>query len=608
VYDNLWRLVFDLSKRNGRLTFDELQLYAKDAGLIGLFSGFPVLSPDDQYRESESKAILARHENSAINFVYGLSGTGKSTVVAQALRERETLKRAFWFSTGPSYDSKYFRQMLGLFLEGAGHEQHASVLRDPRVTDADATAYALAQLDMTLIFDTVEKASSSMEILWSTLIRDKLSSIPQSKIIFVGQQLSRWFQEAQAYVKSSETYEVPGFSYADFMSYLGDLPDSIDEARVLEFYNRTGGLPIAAALLKAGFGKESQPQNLQVVVDQSADAIHRMLFSNVISRLDDIEREFVESASVFESEFSLDEVNIVLERPLKSRAKVLALLPRCVVNERENGIQLHDSVRPLAYELLLPEVAQAYHEKLATHYTGLIQDQGFLFELIHKWAYHVRRCEKSQSPFMKAVIGLSQYEVFSLWGIHYGGFPFSFSAEELAEQQLLINKFVEEGLVTVSVNYDEENGTFDIAAPKEIFKLKTTDQWDRSFLWHVAERETPAYHMGYIDVNDPNFAWQLQRHTICPWEHRIEYEPLMPYDEPPADVRAWFADVIRGGGLSWRGPEANAKTLAQLDELIVQPDIQDDDIRLHAAVGSCPMFGHCCPGGSDQAAACRVAF
>jgi hypothetical protein len=282
------------------------------------------------------------------------------------------------------------------------------------------------------------------------------------------------------------------------------------------------------------------------------------------------------------------------------------LLPKCIIVEFENRMQLHDSIRPLAYDLLLKDTADEYHDRLASHYLALMKVQGRLFELINKWGSHVARCEKLQSDYMKAINSLKPHEVFSLWGVYYAGFPFSFSDADFADQLKNIEFFIQNGLVGVSMNYDYSQRTFNIAAPPRVLSV-SGDEWDSAFLWYIAERDTPASHMGYIDVNEPNFSWQLQRHTMCPWEHRIEYEPLMPYDESPSDMRNWFADVAKGGELSWRGREANEGVLQELRALSLLKDVGPDDLRLRAAVGACPIFGHCCPGGTIQASICRKA-
>jgi hypothetical protein len=123
IFQNLWNLVFETSKVNGRLSYDEVKRYVRTFGLIRDLSGRPLWSADEQHRTKEVNEILSQHSQYRFLFIYGLNGTGKSTTVAQSLREQYESGKLLWITTSPSSDDKYIRGTIAVFLESTGHSE-----------------------------------------------------------------------------------------------------------------------------------------------------------------------------------------------------------------------------------------------------------------------------------------------------------------------------------------------------------------------------------------------------------------------------------------------------------------------------------------------------
>lgn len=605
AYEKIWRLVFEESRVNGTLSAEAFRDYLNSSGIVKHFQGFPLISKASLIRSEENIRISTAIDRYNIIYIHGLSGVGKSTSVAQVVMGFCQPNAALWFSVAPSHDASNFRAALIAFFERAGRISAAHMLRKPEATDIEAVGHVLAHEEIVVVFDAIEKASLTLQHFISELFRSESRINYRAKLIFVGQKIEKWFSEARVNLGDHVVYHLKGFSYADFVAYLNLDEFSNHEFNYRHFFDQTGGLPIAASLLKNALVSSSAPATSSIF-EQSAETVHQMLFANLISSLDDWEREFLEAASVFEESFTIEEINLLLEKPLSSRYKILKLVPTGIITQIDDNIQVHDSIRPLAYSYLLNQSAEKFHTKLAIHYRNLMEIEGHLFELIGKWGPHISKATQIQSTYMRMVHSLSPEELFTLWGIYYRSFPFAFDEDEFQMNLNRIQLMLAEKTIRVSQNYDVNTGIFNIDAPQNVLQLDGADEWDTSFLWYRAERDTPAYHMGYIEVNKPNLAWNLQRHTICPWEHRIEFEPLIPLENEASEICTWFKNVIDIGLLSTRGEASNRNTLKELENFF-RAENANDETSLDLIVGSCPIFGHCCPGGAGQALICRRA-
>jgi hypothetical protein len=205
-------------------------------------------------------------------------------------------------------------------------------LRRQDVKDVDATVEILLRCDITIIVDDTEKSSNSLIVFWQDIFKNIIRSNCKAKLIFVGKELQKWFAEAEAFSRDVKKIEIKGFKYDEFIAYVGLPKDQAAEARLQAFFIQTGGLPVAAALLKTVLEKHDQQLDIAEVVADSAEKIQNVLFANIMSNLDPAEREFVEIASVFSGAFSLTDLNVILDQPLRSSSNALRLIPKCVIS------------------------------------------------------------------------------------------------------------------------------------------------------------------------------------------------------------------------------------------------------------------------------------
>lgn len=233
--------------------------------------------------------------------------------------------------------------------------------------------------------------------------------------------------------------------------------------------------------MKTSIYRINNNNDLAAIFTQNAESIQKFLFSNVFSRLDEAERDFVEASSVFDDVFTVDEANIILDRPLKSVSMVRALTPTGIVTELTNGFQIHDSIRPLAYGMLFPGTSSTYHRKLELYYRQQMENHGHLFELIYKWGKHIDQIEDLKSPYMKEVSALDPEDLFCLWSVYETGFPYCFSKENLGEQFGRATTLMKRELIEFEVNYNSKQQIFELERPPNLLTLTTDDNWDTSW-------------------------------------------------------------------------------------------------------------------------------
>ncbi|MED3727084.1 hypothetical protein [Priestia filamentosa] len=134
-----------------------------------------------------------------------------------------------------------------------------------------------------------------------------------------------------------------------------------------------------------------------------------------------------------------------------------------------------------------------------------------------------------------------------MWAIERFGFPFAYDDSELENANKVIRDLINQNLI--SKNNDS---SLKYINNKKQFILQGFDILDIDFLCYLCITRGISDQLGYIKRVEANYAYQKQG-LICHWEHGIE---LMPYEK--------FEHRKR-----------------------------------------CPIFGHNCPGGIEQATYCK---
>jgi hypothetical protein len=117
----------------------------------------------------------------------------------------------------------------------------------------------------------------------------------------------------------------------------------------------------------------------------------------------------------------------------------------------------------------------------------------------------------------------------------------------------------------------------------------------------VADVLNQSIRLGYSLDFDPNPDWEEQG-LICQFEHCIENMPLP--EIPRSEQERWRAHISKGlaSGAYDDRPEVKESFERTLEEPI--PDDAPEEVD---ETGSCPIFGHYCPGGQTTVNGCESA-
>ena len=231
------------------------------------------------------------------------------------------------------------------------------------------------------------------------------------------------------------------------------------------------------------------------------------------------------------------------------------LLRRDLVRIDDAKVSMHDVLREAACSLLPRNERDRLHRQAADRILLEIEqdyrNENFvLYEKSEMWAYHLEALSDTSGlrGEIQGVLSLSPDELRSLFAIDDRGFPFDFDDASLSYARAAIASLQDRDLVEPWIHEGEPDPGWKQLKPKNL------DFFARLVVRSLCFRHGYSGQIGYVPVVRFNHAYQEQW-LICPWEHCIELQPL------PQDRHT----------------------------------------------GSCPTFGHDCPGGEQQAEECRNA-
>jgi len=131
------------------------------------------------------------------------------------------------------------------------------------------------------------------------------------------------------------------------------------------------------------------------------------------------------------------------------------------------------------------------------------------------------------------------------------------------------------------------------------------DFYDKSLVVYLCKSRGISRDLGYIERFEVNHAFEKQG-LLCHWEHCIEHMPLpgMTRAEYAADLDS-LKERLDSGVCDSEPPEVRERVEKRLLEGI--PPYAPEEIDPNLLSSKCPVFGHCCPGGEEQATLCRTA-
>jgi len=118
------------------------------------------------------------------------------------------------------------------------------------------------------------------------------------------------------------------------------------------------------------------------------------------------------------------------------------LIRKSIVVVNSSGYLVHDSVRPLAYDMLNDGARSGLHSTLSGFYKGEIDEflsslGGAPYGLTFRWGYHVEHTGQVDGvpPTLRTILDLEADYLDALWAVSRFGYPFAYSDPELSNSE-----------------------------------------------------------------------------------------------------------------------------------------------------------------------------
>ncbi|MBU5424793.1 hypothetical protein KQI41_00105 [Tissierella pigra] len=610
AFNSLWKYVFDLSKISKIVNMSDIITELSDIGICisnKIWFDLPVLK-DFIGRENEIFDIkTALMENKRV-IIKGISGTGKTMTLAKLADDLNSKgKNVAWLELNSTFSRNDILYYLASFFHDIGLQNLSksllkSEIRDivPRILDA------ITKQEVYLIFDSLDKASVEVISIIEELFKESIMANLLGGIVISSLDSVECYSEVDIISNRVVEYKLFGLSPEDTALFFYENGIDISTDEIIDFHEAVGGHPISLAFLRQLVtSKTFNSEEIDKLSKLSIDSARKWLFNKVFLTLNQDEKDLLLNVSVFNYPFNENEVKQIIETKYKPIYLFDSLMKKCIVLSKRGLYNLHDAIRDMLYDMLDSDSKVHLHNKMAKYNKRIMEnsykDTGeVLYEDIFKWGYHLEQLEKGENLTNNCyeLLQLDSEMLDALWAIERFGFPFSFADPELKYANNCVKFLLKKGLIKKNHNRLKRY----LGTVKK-FRLEGFDFFDSCFLHHLCITRGISNHLGYMRVFEPNEAFRVQG-IICPWEHCIEYMPLPPITKAQHEARIKFLqEQFDNNAYDDKPLEIRERLWDELQEGVPEDAPELPDFKLEAA--SCPIFGHCCPDGEEQASFCR---
>ncbi|HZX73836.1 MAG TPA: dsDNA nuclease domain-containing protein, partial [Cyclobacteriaceae bacterium] len=612
IYPHLWKIFFDYAREAKVKSIKEIINEIKYAG-IQILPIKPWLEVPEirtfRGRADEIRTIQEKLAASRKLILYGINGIGKSWITTKVLlEENNELKSVCWIAVTKWMSIDRFLSLVAHHLYSNHFEAEANCYRSLEIANKlPQVIHTLKLIELTLVIDSVNSGNAE----FIEFIKDLVSQIQQVElkgnlIISSTQKFFRYNQNDLNHGRLSE-YHLNGFTLEDMKLVLSE-NKQLSNDDIDYIYHAVGGHPMSVHFLNNLLREQEFDINdIEEIRDKTVEEARDWIISKSIEQLSLVSKSQLLSLAIVEGMIAFDEAELLLDSNIKLKYLVRDLVDFNLVTFYHDGLTIHESIREVAISMLTPKARFSLHEELAKYHFAKMKHQKeagdeVLYDTIVKWGANIEALSNSEnlSEGYKMILCLDNELLDAIWAISRFGYPFDYETEDLSHSQKAIAALLERGLIKVSDNPGRE-----YEGQKMLYDLDKLDYWQDCLVIYLCLSRGLSNHVGYIPIFKPNYAFQEQVAIICHWEHCIEYMPLPPltqtaeidhinfiksqfdagaYDDVTDERREFLRGIID------RGPD---KTLPK------EPNWEMEE-------KSCPMFGHCCPGGKEQADICRA--
>lgn len=607
--NTLWMHIFDLAKNSSEISVNELVKFLASIEIkCQEYSWFKI--PDlsgFRGRQDEIENINEKLQYSRIIIITGISGIGKTSLtskLAATLHEQRIM--TCWTSVNhlTTKDEIVFNIVSLLNLQGLYSLSQAIIKAEPAYKVAKIIDVLIKQ-PFYLFFDNLNAGSLDVNDFVEEILKETLEKKLTGAIFISSTDIPKGYTDIDVITKKVSEYQLAGFTLEDTEIILKELRPEVSSSEVNAFHKATGGHPISIVFLKQLLDSEDiSRKDVEQLKTLSIENSRKWLFDRVFSILPPTEQEALLSLSIFEYPFTEIEAEQILKVPIRLTYLLFSLKKKNIITIIQDQYYIHDSIRSLVSDMQPKNSKGIAHFKMAKYYRTFLEKEyvskgEVLYEDIHKWGYHLEHVDtENLMPEQKRLLELDNQYLDALWAIQRFGYPFAFSDPTLKQTKPVVRYLLDNSFICKNKDKSKQYmGTM------SKYILINTDFFDLGILQHLCISRGLSSHLGYIKTFEPNYACEVQG-IMCPWEHCIEYYPLPPMTKDQyADRIKFLKEMFAKGAYDDKPEDIRSSFLAEIEQGIPEdaPEIPDTEL----VESSCPIFGHCCPAGKDQALACR---
>lgn len=548
----LWRSLFEMARTGTPVSATEMQSRFEECGLSLASAAWATYPTAERFypqsvQVTDLKTII---DGGGVVLITGIGGTGKTTLAAEvALRTCREDRPACWVSVTKLLQPEDLVSAIALQMEDLGLKLGSRKLKTtPRMDLPSELARQIDANCLRVFIDRIDGGDDRMTCFLAQIIEACPATLA-GVVVLTSRLVSPWWDEVERTRDDLSIVHLSGLPTESAVGLLLEADLGLSRSECEELAELVDNHPQSLHMLC----------QLDAVVDTNAIAAQGVastrdwLLTKVIAELPAEQRTALEALSIFEYPISMSEAELVIghEGPLVLRA----LVRRDLVRLDRGTVATHDALRAVAVSLLSSAERTSLHANAARRLLDEMKadherEDFVLYEKSIKWASHLEELDEvSQFGGRIALILSSQPDQLrDLFAIHNFGFPFEFEDPSLGRTWEVIRLLESQGLIEPCFDDRRQH------AGKKLFKLKRFEFFDCLLIDSLCLRHGYSGCRGYVPITQFNHAFRIQQFW-CPWEHCIELFPLPKVRTP----------------------------------------------------GSCPIFGHDCPGGEGQAVSCRDA-
>lgn len=608
VYNSIWKLVFDYSREGKKVKLSFVINEFENLGLSIAESPWLAQIEIAEFtgRDNELKVLSSSLEEAQVLSLNGINGIGKTWTTIKLLDKIGKLDNTCWISINQWTSIANIKYILSSYLFNANQQFLATKVQNSELIDiVSSIINSLQNFEYILVIDSLNSGSNEIRNFVKELVEVCSNKSFLGKIILSSTETI--FNARTQIQKSLFTeFDLVGFTLEETKTILSELTNDFNDDQIEEFHNSVGGHPMSIFFLKDLYQKNGiEEEDILSLSEKSIEECRDYIIEKSIMTLDDSSKNYLFSLSVFKDTIDWTQCDAQIDSLLNAKTALYPLLHKRLLLDRKFGINMHDSIRAVCQSIisvdfkkeLLTRAENYIFQKMEADLDG---PEGVLYEDMIKWSdlIYQQYVIKSVDEKYGFIFELSDLELDALWAIRRYGFPFDYETEDLSSSEkvldiLWIKNLIKENDNPERVRYNE----------KFIYDLDGIDYWQECLIIALCMIKGLSNNMGYIPIFKKNHAANLQS-LICGWEHCIEFMPIPPVPRlQRIEHQKFVKEKYENGDYKDKTPEELEFLLNIINKKIHDEAPEEKDLEMEAS--SCPIFGHCCPGGKDQAQECK---